>query len=190
VLSQIRNELEARLAETDAIIFADYGKGFLTQEVVDLIAGMARSRNVMMVVDPNPNNPVGWREMTAIKPNRAETAASLGAPMDLDDEASLSEAARRLQEKWATPIVLITLGDQGMWLFQRGAAPYHTAARAKEVFDVSGAGDTAIALFTLALASGATAQEAAEIANAASGVVVGKLGTATLTPVELAAAMA
>ena len=73
-----------------------------------------------------------------------------------------------------------------MWLFEKDNAPFHTAARAKEVFDVSGAGDTAIALFTLALVSGATAREAAEIANAASSVVVGKLGTATLTPQELA----
>ena len=77
-----------------------------------------------------------------------------------------------------------------MWLFEDGNPPFHTAARAKEVFDVSGAGDTAIALFTLALVSGATAQEAAEIANAASGVVVGKLGTATLSPAELMNGMA
>ena len=188
-LNEIRQQLEARIAETDAIIFADYGKGFLTQDVVDLIAEVARPHGVLLVVDPNPNNPIAWHDMTAIKPNRVETIAALGAPVNLDDQTSLRNAAQTLQQKWATPIVLITLGERGMWLFERGAEPYHTAAKAKEVFDVSGAGDTAISLFTLALASGATPQEAAEIANAASSVVVGKLGTATLTPAELAAAL-
>ena len=189
-LLQIRKRLEPAIAATDAIIFADYGKGFLTQEVVDLIACVARQRGIIMVVDPNPNNPISWKGMTAIKPNRLETTAALGSPFDLDNDATLAEAARSLQAKWATEIILITLGDRGMWLFERGNAPYHIAARAKEVFDVSGAGDTAIALFTLALASGGTATEAAEIANAASGVVVGKLGTATLTPAELMTSMA
>ena len=184
-LAQIRSQLEERIDETDAIIFADYGKGFLTQEVVDLIASIAGPRGVLMVVDPNANNPIHWQGMTAIKPNRVETTAALGAPVDLDNEASLLETARKLQAKWATRIVLITLGEHGMWLFEGGNAPYHTAARAKEVFDVSGAGDTAIALFTLALTCGVSACEAAEIANAASGVVVGKLGTATVTPAEL-----
>jgi D-beta-D-heptose 7-phosphate kinase/D-beta-D-heptose 1-phosphate adenosyltransferase len=189
-LERVRVFIENRIAETDAIIFADYGKGFLTQQVVDLIASIARPRGVLMVVDPNPNNPIAWRAMTAIKPNRVETIAAFGSPVDLDSEASLSNAARRLQAKWETGIVLITLGEHGMWLFEEDNPSFHIAARAKEVFDVSGAGDTAIALFTLALASGATAREAAEIANAASGVVVGKLGTATLTPAELMTSMA
>ena len=189
-LNEIRTQLEERITQTDAIIFADYGKGFLTQDVVDLIASIARPRGVSMIVDPNPNNPIHWQGMTAIKPNRVETTAALGAPVDLDNATALRDAAQKLQAKWATDIVLITLGEHGMWLFERDNAPYHTAARAKEVFDVSGAGDTAISLFTLALASGATAQEAAEIANAASGVVVGKLGTATVTPEELITSMA
>ncbi|HEY3742904.1 MAG TPA: PfkB family carbohydrate kinase [Bryobacteraceae bacterium] len=188
-LERVRTFIEDRISETDAIIFADYGKGFLTQPVVDLIASIARPRGVLMIVDPNPNNPIEWRGMTAIKPNRVETIAALGAPVDIDSQPALVSAAHRLQAKWETGIVLITLGEHGMWLFEDGHPPFHTEARAKEVFDVSGAGDTAIALFTLALASGASAREAAEIANAASGVVVGKLGTATLTPAELIHAM-
>jgi rfaE bifunctional protein kinase chain/domain len=185
----LRSLIQSRIRQADAIIFADYGKGFLTQGVVDLIASIARPLGVLMVVDPNPNNPISWREMTAIKPNRTETAAALGSALDLDSEASIVNAARRLQAKWKTGIVLITLGEHGMWLFEGDSPPFHTEARAKEVFDVSGAGDTAIALFTLALVSGATAREASEIANAASGVVVGKLGTATLTPGELMTSM-
>jgi D-glycero-beta-D-manno-heptose-7-phosphate kinase len=190
MLGRLRREAEKQIEQADAVIFADYGKGFLSQQVVDMIAGIARAHGVAMVVDPNPNNPVDWRRMTAIKPNRMETIAALGRAVDLEHAEALEQAARELQTKWETDVLLVTLGENGMWLFERGAPPYHTAARAKEVFDVSGAGDTAIALFTLALAAGATPPEAAEVANAASGVVVGKLGTATLTAAELRAALA
>ena len=186
MLERILKAINQQAADLDAIIFADYGKGFLTQDVVDSIASIARPHGVKMVVDPNPQNAIAWSGMTAIKPNRSETIAAIGRGADLDDPAKLGEAASVLQTKWQTDVLLITMGEQGMWLFEKGAQPYHTAARAKEVFDVSGAGDTAIALFTLALTSGASLTEAADIANAASSVVVGKLGTATLTPMELA----
>jgi len=90
-------------------------------------------------------------------------------------------------EKWDMENLLITLGELGVLLFRKGEPPYHAPTRAREVFDVSGAGDTVISLFTLALTAGASPQEAAEIANHASGVVVGKLGTAIVTPAELIA---
>src|SRR5438874_2179188 len=92
-----------------------------------------------------------------------------------------------LSEKWDAENLLITLGEQGLLLFRHDAPPYHAPTRARQVFDVSGAGDTVIALYTLALTTGASPQEAAEIANHASGVVVGKLGTATVTCEELLA---
>jgi D-beta-D-heptose 7-phosphate kinase/D-beta-D-heptose 1-phosphate adenosyltransferase len=98
---------------------------------------------------------------------------------------SLGEA---LFAKWETRMLLITLGEHGMALLEPGKPVYHTPTRAREVFDVSGAGDTAIALFTLALAAGASAPDAAELSNMASGIVVGKVGTATLSPDELLAA--
>jgi D-beta-D-heptose 7-phosphate kinase/D-beta-D-heptose 1-phosphate adenosyltransferase len=109
-----------------------------------------------------------------------------GEPADdpLQDEALL-EVGRRLVERWQVKQLLITLSEHGMILFEDGLPPYHTPTRAQEVFDVSGAGDTAISLYTLALAAGASAREAAEIANHASGIVVGKLGTATVSPAEL-----
>jgi D-beta-D-heptose 7-phosphate kinase/D-beta-D-heptose 1-phosphate adenosyltransferase len=94
----------------------------------------------------------------------------------------------QLLQKWNLPGLLVTLGEHGMILFQSNAVPYHTPTRAREVFDVSGAGDTAIALYTLAICAGATPAEAAEISNHASGVVVAKLGTATLTAKELQSA--
>ena len=99
----------------------------------------------------------------------------------------LLKAGEILLEKWQTKLVLITLGEQGMMLFERGKKPHHIPTKARQVFDVSGAGDTAIALFTLALSCRATPVEAAEIANHASAVVVGKVGTATVTPEELRA---
>jgi D-beta-D-heptose 7-phosphate kinase/D-beta-D-heptose 1-phosphate adenosyltransferase len=100
----------------------------------------------------------------------------------------LIEAAQRLRGLWESASLLVTLGEQGMLLFDGAAAPLHLPAHTHEVFDVSGAGDTAIAVFTLGLASGATPAEAAELANRASGIVVGKFGTATVTPAELMAA--
>ena len=92
-----------------------------------------------------------------------------------------------LLKKWQTKLLLVTLGEQGMMLFERGRKPHHIPTKARQVFDVSGAGDTAIALFTLALCCDASAVEAAEIANHASAVVVAKLGTATVSAAELTA---
>jgi D-beta-D-heptose 7-phosphate kinase/D-beta-D-heptose 1-phosphate adenosyltransferase len=108
-----------------------------------------------------------------------------GAAENPLNDLPLLETGSILLKKWDLASLLVTLGEHGMILFRRGAEPYHTPTRAREVFDVSGAGDTAIALYTLAICAGATAAEAAEISNYASGVVVAKLGTATLTAQEL-----
>jgi len=170
----------------DGIVVADYGKGFLTQALADAICAIAGQHGKVLTVDPHPHTSLVWSGATAIKPNRAEAFLSAGMPPDGD----VLEAGRRLLERWQTGSVLITLGDQGMVLFENGRAPYHTPTRAKDVFDVSGAGDTAIAVLTLALCAGATPAEAAEMANRASGIVVGKLGTATVTLAELLASLA
>lgn len=180
------------LPQVDAIILEDYGKGFLTQALVDDLAVLTKDTGIIVTVDPNPNNPLHWRGASAIKPNRSEAFQAAGldetglrSPATLD--AALEELGRRLFSQWDTEMLLITLSEQGMALLKKNELPYRLPALAREVFDVSGAGDTAIALFTLALTAGATPQEAAEISNHASGVVVGKVGTATLTPAELAA---
>jgi D-beta-D-heptose 7-phosphate kinase/D-beta-D-heptose 1-phosphate adenosyltransferase len=125
--------------------------------------------------------------LSVVKPNRSEAFHAAGIPLqesDADDKA-LKKVGSALLQKWRAELVLITLGEEGMMLFQRNQTPHHVPTKARQVFDVSGAGDTAIALFTLALCSGATPLEAAEIANHASAVVVGKLGTATVSPEEL-----
>jgi D-glycero-beta-D-manno-heptose-7-phosphate kinase len=175
------------LPEIDGIIFEDYGKGFLAEKLVAGIVAPARARKKIIAADPNPRHNIPWRGLSVIKPNRSEAFHAAGIPMrerDSDDKV-LKEVGAALLQKWRTELVLITLGEEGMMLFQRGHKPHHVPTKARQVFDVSGAGDTAIALFTLALCSGATPLEAAEIANHASAVVVGKLGTATVSPDEL-----
>jgi D-glycero-beta-D-manno-heptose-7-phosphate kinase len=194
----LTSETQTRCAETvqellpqlDAIIFEDYGKGLLQQGFVDQIAALAKAAGKLVTADPNPHNRLVWRGITAVKPNRSEAFAAANhtwhepEAVPLRDEHLLSVGAELLQA-WKPQLLLITLGEQGMILFDQANAPFHVPSRAREVYDLSGAGDTAIALFTLALASGASPIEAAEISNHASSVVVGKLGTATLTPNEL-----
>ena len=190
MFSKILRIVEAGLPELDAIIFEDYGKGLITQALKDAVVAMCKDRKLIITVDPNPNNPLDWSGVTAIKPNRNEAFASAGVPATepADDpllDEPLLNVGRILLDRWDAGNLLITLGEHGMLLFERGAAPHHIPTRAREVFDVSGAGDTAISLFTLALAAGASAREAAELSNLASGIVVGKLGTATVTAAEL-----
>ena len=180
------------IPEIDAIIFEDYGKGFLSTELVSQIVDAARGAGKIVAADPNPRNLVQWRGLTVIKPNRTEAFLAAGIPSGDPDtvpsqDADLKRAGETLLKKWETENVLITLGEHGMMLFQEKETPHYIPTKAREVFDVSGAGDTAIALFTLGLACGATPTEAAEIANHASAVVVSKLGTATVTRDELIA---
>jgi D-beta-D-heptose 7-phosphate kinase/D-beta-D-heptose 1-phosphate adenosyltransferase len=184
--------LRKSIPDTDAIIFEDYGKGFLSTELVSQIADAARTGGKIVAADPNPRNLVEWRGLTVIKPNRSEAFLAAGMPTgDADtvpsQDTDLKRAGETLLKKWKTENVLITLGEHGMMLFQANEVPHYIPTKAREVFDVSGAGDTAIALFTLGLACGATPAEAAEIANHGSAVVVSKLGTATVTRDELVA---
>jgi rfaE bifunctional protein kinase chain/domain len=178
------DRLRAEISAHDAIIIEDYAKGLIDQELVTLVVAEAKKHHKIVAIDPNPNNPFDWSGGTVLKPNRREAFLAAGLPYATDEESVL-KAGAILQKKHAIKQVLITLGEAGMLLLEQGHKPYHTPTRAQEVFDVSGAGDTAIAAFTLALAAGATGIEAAEIANHAAGVVVGKLGTATLNVEEL-----
>ena len=183
-LARALDYLEQAASEVDAIVVADYGKGFLTQPLADEICRLARQHSKILTVDPHPYTSLVWRGATAVKPNRMEAFHVAGIP-DLEDEGALRQAAQKLLDLWQPQSLLITLGEHGMWLFHGNAEPLHLPACAHEVFDVSGAGDTAIAVLTLALASGATPAEAAGLANRASGIVVGKVGTATVMAEEL-----
>lgn len=187
--------LESALPELDAIIIEDYAKGFLTQEFVDAVGALAQRAGKVLTVDPNPRNDLRWTGATAIKPNRSEAFHAAGVrlsePVDPPEaDPALLAVGARLFEKWHARMLLVTLSEQGMILFRRDEPPLTLPPRRREVFDVSGAGDTAISAFTLTLAAGGTPAEAAEIANHAASVVIGKLGTATLTPDELLASFA
>ena len=186
--------LDAMIERLDGIVVADYGKGFLTQDFADHICRQARAHGKVLAVDPHPYASLAWRGATAVKPNRAEAFLAAGLAdsdpvLPVCDDRPLLEAGRRLRERWQCESLLITLGENGMLLFTGQDPVYHTPTRAQSVFDVSGAGDTAIAVFALGLVAGATPPEAAELANLASGRVVGKLGTATVTLAELQASI-
>ena len=190
--AQVLGKFEQLLPSLDAIILEDYDKGLLDQPLVDALMKSARAAGKIVTVDPKPTNPIRWHDVTCVTPNRAEAfrfaerKESDPAEAVLDDTALL-EVGAILLEKWRCDHLLITLSEQGMILFEAGQPPHHIPTRAQEVIDVSGAGDTAIAVFTAALAGGAIPREAAEIANHASGIVVAKTGTAVTSRDELLA---
>lgn len=177
------------------IILEDYGRGVLRQPLVDRVLERARQRGIPVGLDPKRGQELVVRGITVATPNRHEAFAFAGlrethARAHPLEDKPLLEASERLLKLWDCEQVLITLGPLGILLRTRAGELLHVPTRAREVFDVSGAGDTVIATCLLALASGATPIEAAELANYAAGVVVGKLGTATCSPAELLAFMA
>lgn len=178
----------ATAGQLDAIIFEDYHKGLLTRTLTRQMLAVATASQLPTALDPHPGNPMNLTGFTLMTPNRAEAFALAGAYLKptvvpLTQDRPLLEVGRRLSRKWRTTHLLVTLGADGMALFGGAGPPLHVPTVAKEVYDVSGAGDTVIATFMLALLAGATAPEAAVISNNAAGIVVGKVGTA---PVELA----
>ena len=178
------------VSQSDAVLIEDYGKGFLDQPFVDALLETAREHGILVTCDPNPKNPLEWPGISTIKPNRSEAFAAAGVPLTppfhpVEKDAALLKVGEILLNRWNAGSLLITLSEQGMMLFRRDHPPYHTPTRAREIFDVSGAGDTSISLYTLGIAAGATPEEAAEMANHAAGIVVGKLGTATCSREEL-----
>jgi D-beta-D-heptose 7-phosphate kinase/D-beta-D-heptose 1-phosphate adenosyltransferase len=194
-ISDTLQELEHKLNVTQIIKDNPWPALALAVGAGVLLSGSradVKAAGKIVTADPNPHHAVKWGQITAVKPNRSEALQSAGLPVTdpidppMEDKPLLT-AGLRLLTAWDTQMLLITLGEQGMMLLERNQPPHHIPTKARQVFDVSGAGDTAIALFTLALACDATPIEAAEIANHASAVVVAKLGTATLTPAELIA---
>ena len=179
LIETIRKQLEA----VDAVIIEDYGKGVISRELLGEVIPLARARRTLITVDPKEEHFDLYRGVTALTPNRAEAGQALGR--ELETEAALARGGQELLERLRSDAVLITLGEDGMCLFERSGRRTRIPTVAQEVFDVAGAGDTVIAAFTLALAGGASMPEAAVIANRAAGIVVGKLGVAVATPEEL-----
>ena len=187
---KFRALLAVELNRADGVVIEDYGKGAVTQDVVDLILAAAAKRKIPVGLDPKEGHDLEMKGITVATPNRKEAFAIAGMvdpgakENPLADKALL-KAGEILMDKWGAENLAITLGPHGMFLATRGKAPRHVPTRAREVFDVSGAGDTVIAACVTALAAGADFLESVELANIAAGVVVGKLGTASCTPEEL-----
>lgn len=166
----------------DAIILSDYCKGVVTKELVRDIVALAKKHKVVVSVDPKISHFGIYRGVTVLTPNTKE--ASLGAKIDIEDEKSLIRAGKELLGRLKCSAVLITRGEHGMSLFERSKIT-HIPTVAREVYDVTGAGDTVISVLTLAMASGASLGDAARLSNFAAGIVVGIVGTATVKPEEL-----
>ena len=189
---QILSALEKNLSQADAVILGDYAKGVITQPLLDAVKMLCHQRGIWLSVDPKPSHSLNLTGLSLLTPNRKEAFELAG----LSDESraenpskdlALLRTADKLLNELQPALLLITLGDQGLLLCQRHQKPFHIPTAAREVYDVSGAGDTVIASFTLAIAAGASPVEAAVFSNHAAGVVVGKFGTATVKPEELLA---
>jgi D-beta-D-heptose 7-phosphate kinase/D-beta-D-heptose 1-phosphate adenosyltransferase len=161
----------------DAIIVEDYGKGLVTQPLISELIRLCKKHGTIISVDPKMGHRLDYKGITAITPNRAEALWLAG--VESGERVTLDRVGKSLLARLACMGILITLGEQGMCLFQKGRSPASIPTTAREVYDVSGAGDTVISAFTAALAAGAPMEEAAIVANYAAGVVVGKVGTAT-----------
>jgi D-beta-D-heptose 7-phosphate kinase/D-beta-D-heptose 1-phosphate adenosyltransferase len=172
------------LAEkVDAIIVSDYGKGLITASILGNVLPLAERRKTPTCVDPKENHFRSYRRVSVITPNQQEAGAAFGAK--IVDDASLDRVGWGLKEQLECRAVLITRGEKGMSLFESGLERQDFPTVAREVYDVTGAGDTVVSCFALALASGATFREAAILSNHAAGTVIRVVGTATASPEEL-----
>ena len=187
VRARVRTFLQKHCAEFDVLVVSDYGKGVVDAKVLALLAELRQRRRFVYLIDPKRRNFAHYRGASLVKPNQEE--AGLAAGLEICDEPGLCQAGNRLLDLWQTEAVLISRGEEGMSLFTRAQGAQHFPTMAREIFDVTGAGDTVLATCALALGAGATLEEATVLANHAAGVVVGKVGTATVSPAELQAAV-
>lgn len=174
---------EQAMPDCGVVILSDYNKGVLTHSLIAGIIAIAQKHGKPVVVDPKGSDFSRYRGAAVITPNRKELETATGMKTATDDD--VRAAAMKIMLECGIDAVLATRSKDGMSLFATGAAPVHIAANVREVFDVSGAGDTVIATFAAAIAAGATLPLAAELANIAAGIVVGKIGTATVRPEEI-----
>jgi D-beta-D-heptose 7-phosphate kinase/D-beta-D-heptose 1-phosphate adenosyltransferase len=180
-----REFLLSHVGDADVVVVSDYGKGFINPELLSALADARRRRPFRLVIDPKQPNFPHYRAASLVTPNQKE--ASFAAGIEIRSEADLAQVGAELLRRWNAEAVLITRGEQGMSLLRPGVPPRHFATVARHVFDVTGAGDTVVATCALALGAGADLETAAMLANHAAGIVVGEVGTATVTTSELQA---
>jgi len=196
--NKLQDFIQSRIKRFDAVIIEDYGKGLLDDFLLHTITNEARRQKKIVTVDPKEDNFEHYRQATCITPNRKEAQNAIRYLKmkdvkgefkiykdSLSTDTDINKAGEAILDHLELESLLMTLGEHGMRLFEKGKPPTYIPTVAQEVFDVSGAGDTVIAVFTLALACGSTKKEAAYLANYAAGIVVGKLGTATTSRKEL-----
>ena len=204
-IERLIKRIASQIEGVDAVVIEDYGKGVITRQLLESVIPLARRHQKIITVDPKDEHFDLYHRVTALTPNRAEAGTAINHELESDHD--VEQAGKEILRRLECEGVLITLGEDGMWLFGQAGRPPRSALRghpdggrsgvwqtriptvAQEVFDVAGAGDTVIGTFTLALASGASMEQAARIANHAAGIVVGKLGVGVTTPDELIAAL-
>ncbi|MFN8180161.1 MAG: D-glycero-beta-D-manno-heptose-7-phosphate kinase [bacterium] len=188
---ELRERFFARVREAmsrvGGVLVSDYGKGVVDLDLMHDVAACARERGIFLAVDPKESHFYQYRHVSIVTPNVHEAARA--SRVVIRDLASLEEAGRQLLAELEAEAVLITRGPEGMSLFRKDVPTLHIPVMAREVYDVTGAGDTVIATFTLARVAGASLEDAAVLSNAAAGVVVAKMGTAAVAPDELCAAI-
>ena len=182
-IKRIAGFIESVIGEMDGLIVEDYGKGLITPKLLDRIIPMAKKKKKVIAVDPKEEHFSYYKGVTLLTPNNAEASRAVG--FEIKDKTSLKKAGLELLKKLRVRVLLITLGEEGMMVFEGGKSPKKIETIAQEVFDVSGAGDTVASSYTLSLISGANPIQAAHIANCAAGVVVGKIGIAVVTQDEI-----
>lgn len=178
----VKDFLARSLESCDVVVLSDYGKGIIDEKLLPKIArgAVLNSKNIPVVVDPHPQNFAYYSGITVAKPNRAE--AELASGIKITSRETALEAARVLKKKWQAEVMLITLGEDGLLLLSdSNAKGLFLPTQAREVFDVSGAGDTVTAVFSAVLALGVEHEIAGELANIAAGIVVSEVGTAPIT---------
>ncbi len=183
VLDQILAYIRKQMQKIDALLIEDYGKGVVSARLIQEVVSMAKARKKIITVDPKEDHFDYYQGVTVITPNHHEAGNAVGIKVNGDE--SLRRVGRELLKLLRCDSVLVTLGENGMCLFETKGKVTHIPTVAQEVFDVSGAGDTVIAALTAALSVGATMEEAARLANFAAGIVVGKVGVAVATRDEL-----
>jgi len=187
----LKEQLETQLTQlfqqgrVDAVILEDYAKGILDQELAQGIVDAANQYGVLSLLDPNPRNTMCVKNLFLLKPNRGEAHVLSGVPPTGDVESSLQVVAAKLMADWQVQNLVITLAKDGMVLFSQAHSSEFIPTVAREVYDVSGAGDTVIATTALALATGADIRDAVMLGNLAAGIAVGKLGTSAVSQSEI-----
>ncbi|HBN26499.1 MAG TPA: D-glycero-beta-D-manno-heptose-7-phosphate kinase, partial [Desulfobacteraceae bacterium] len=183
----IKNFLKEKIPDVDLVLVSDYGKGLVTKDLMAEIIQKVKKYDKRVIVDPKGLDFSKYSSASLITPNKKEASHVSG--IEILDDLTLNSAGLQILEKTDIGSLLITCGKDGMVMFERDKKPYKISAKARQVFDVSGAGDTVIAVLGLAIALGISLKSSAAIANTAAGLVVGKVGTATISQKELAGAL-